>query len=398
MATAPSMPLRRQPAYRARSAPTTRRSRACTCASLFAADPERGTRLTAEAAGLHLDYSKNRVTDETLRLLVRLAEEAGVAERRDAMFARRAHQRDRGPRGAARRAAHAARALADRRRAATSCADVHEVLDRMAAFADACARGEWKGHTGKTITNVVNIGIGGSDLGPGDGLPGAAPLQPARPDVPLRLERRRHGLRRGDARPRSRADALHRLLEDVHDARDDDERRDGARAGCSRASAATSRRSRSTSSPSRRTSRRSRRFGIDTENAFGFWDWVGGRYSMDSAIGLSTMLAIGPGAVPRAARRLPRDGRALPHRAGRAEPAAADGPARRLVRGLLRRADGRRAALRPVPRALSRLPAAADDGVERQVRAARLVAASTSTPAPSTGASRARTASTASTS
>ena len=106
-------------------------------------------------------------------------------------------------------------------------------------------------------------------------------------------------------------------LEDVHDARDDDERALRARVGCCRGSA-TRPRSPSTSSRSRPTPRRSSEFGIDTDNMFGFWDWVGGRYSMDSAIGLSTMLAIGPDGFQRAARRLPRDGRALPHGAVRA--------------------------------------------------------------------------------
>ena len=113
----------------------------------------------------------------------------------------------------------------------------------------------------------------------------------------------------------------------------------GPRVGAGARSAATSRRSPSTSSPSRRTPRRWPTFGIDTENMFGFWDWVGGRYSMDSAVGLSTMIAIGPDGVPRHARRLPRDGRALPHRAVRAQPAGAARPAGRLVRRLLRRGD-----------------------------------------------------------
>ena len=113
------------------------------------------------------------------------------------------------------------------------------------------------------------------------------------------------------------------------------------------------------------------KFGIDPENMFGFWDWVGGRYSMDSAIGLSTMLAIGPEAFARPARRLPRDGRALPHDAARAQPPRPHGAPLRLVRGLLRRADGRRHAVQPVPEALPRVPPAADDGVERQARDAR---------------------------
>ena len=127
----------------------------------------------------------------------------------------------------------------------------------MAAFADRVRSGDWTGHTGKPIRNVVNIGIGGSDLGPVMAYEALRHYSAARPDVPLRLERRRDRLRRGDPRPRPGGDAVHRLVEDVHDARDDDERAHGARLGCSRRSA-TRRRSRSTSSRSRRTPRRSR--------------------------------------------------------------------------------------------------------------------------------------------
>ena len=139
--------------------------------------------------------------------------------------------------------------------------EVHAVLERMAAFADAIRSGEWTGHTGRRIRNVVNIGIGGSDLGPGDGLRGAAPLRHARADLPLRLQRRRHGLRRGHARPRPGGDAVHRRVEDVHDARDDDQRAHGARVDARTASTATRRRSRGTSSPCRRTPRRCRSSG-----------------------------------------------------------------------------------------------------------------------------------------
>ena len=132
---------------------------------LFAEDPGRGERLAAEAAGLYLDYSKNRVTDETLRLLVELAEESGLPRAHRGDVPRRAHQRHREPPRPPRRAADAARAVlvVD---GEDVVADVHEVLDRMAAFAERVRSGEWKGHTGKPIRNVVNIGIGGSDLGP----------------------------------------------------------------------------------------------------------------------------------------------------------------------------------------------------------------------------------------
>ena len=218
------------------------------------------------------------------------------------MFRGERDQRHRGPLGAARRAAHAREGVAGRRRRATSSPRCTRCSTGWPRSPSGFARASGAGTPGKPIRNVVNIGIGGSDLGPGDGLRGAAPLRAARPDVPVRLERRLDRLRRGDPRPRPRRDAVHRLLEDVHDARDDDERPLGARLGA-RGARATRRRSRSTSSPSRRTPRRCAKFGIDTANMFGFWDWVGGRYSMDSAIGLSTMLAIGPERLPRAARR-----------------------------------------------------------------------------------------------
>ena len=195
---------------------------------LFAADPGRAERLTGEAAGLFLDYSKNRVTDETLRLLVALAEQAGVAERRDAMFAgeRINVTEDRSVLHVALRMPRGSSLVVD---GVDVVAEVHEVLDRMGAFADAVRSGEWKGATGRPIRNVVNIGIGGSDLGPVMAYRALRHYSRARHDLPLRLERRRHRLRRGDARPRSCRDAVHRLLEDVHDARDDDERDDGAR-------------------------------------------------------------------------------------------------------------------------------------------------------------------------
>ena len=202
---------------------------------LFASDPGRGTRLTADAAGLHLDYSKNRVTDETLRLLLQLAAETGVAARRDAMFAGERINVTEDRAGAARRAAHAARPLADRRRPRRrrrrACrARPHGRVRR--------ARALWRvaGSHGQDDHEHREHRHRRLRPRPRHGLPGTAPLQQARPDVPLRLERRRNRLRRGHARPGSRADALHHLLEDIHDARDDDERGDGARvaAGCAR--------------------------------------------------------------------------------------------------------------------------------------------------------------------
>ena len=276
-------------------------------------------------------------------------------------------------------------------------AEVHDVLDRMAAFSDRVRSGEWKGHTGKPIRNVVNIGIGGSDLGP-----------------VMAYEALRHYTRRDlTFRFVSNVDATD-FVEATRDLAPDEtlfivssktfttlETMTNARSAREWAlspRSATSRRSRSTSSPSRRTPSEVAEFGIDTANMFGFWDWVGGRYSMDSAIGLSTMLAVGPDgfrellagfhAMDEHFRTTPFE-RNLP---------VADGPALRLVRRLLRRADGRRDALQPVPEALPRVPPAAHDGVERQARHARRADGSTTRPAPCTGASPGRTASTASTS
>ena len=171
---------------------------------LFAADPERGERLAVEAAGLYLDYSKHRVTDETLRLLVALAEESGLRERHRRDVPRRADQHDRGPRRAARRAAGAARASIvrrrrrRRRRACTRCST------GWARSPSACAAARWRGHTGQRDPRDRQHRHRRLRPRAGHGLRGAAALQRARADVPLRLERRRHRLRRGDARPRSR--------------------------------------------------------------------------------------------------------------------------------------------------------------------------------------------------
>ena len=271
---------------------------------------------------------------------------------------------------------------------------VHAVLDKMAAFSDRVRSGAWKGHTGKRIRNVVNIGIGGSDLGPVMAYEALRALQRARHDVPLRLQRRRHRLRRGDARPRSGRDAVHRLVEDVHDAGDDDQRAHRARLVARTASAATRSRSRSTSSRSRRTPTEVAKFGIDTANMFGFWDWVGGRYSMDSAIGLSTMLAIGPDnfrAMLAGFHEMDEHFRTAPFE--RNLP---------VLMGLLSLwyndfFGAQTVAVLPYEQYLKRfpgVPAAADDGEQRQARHARRQAGRLPIPARSTGASRAPTAST----
>ncbi len=186
--------------------------------------------MTAEGASLYLDYSKNRITAETLDLLLALAQESHLREHTEAMF--------RGERinvTENRSVLHVALRMPREESLVVDgvdvVAEVHEVLDRMSRFSDQVRGGDWRGHTGKAIRNVVNVGIGGSDLGPGDGLRGASPLLASRHDLPLRLECRLDRLRGGDARPRGRGDAVHHLLEDVHDARDDDQRADGSRMG-----------------------------------------------------------------------------------------------------------------------------------------------------------------------
>ena len=303
-------PLRERPAWAALAAHHEQIA-ARTCASCSPPTPARGERLTAEGAGLYLDYSKNRVTDETLALLVELAEQSGLGERIAGDVRGRADQRLGEPLGAARGAADAAGGslIVD---GVDVVAQVHEVLDRMGAFAERVRSGEWLGHTGKPIRNVVNIGIGGSDLGPVMAYEALRHYSSARADVPVRVERRRDRLRRGDPRPRPRGDAVHRLLEDVHDARDDDQRALGARVGAAPRWATRQAIAKHFVAVST-NAEGVREFGIDTDNMFGFWDWVGGRYSMDSAIGLSTMLAVGPERLRGAARGVARDGRALPH-------------------------------------------------------------------------------------
>jgi glucose-6-phosphate isomerase len=258
---------------------------------LFAQDPGRGERLTAQAAGLYLDYSKNRVTDETLRLLVALARESGVEERRDAMF-----RGDRINISENRSVLHVALRMP---RSASLIVDgvdvvkqVHEVLDRMAAFAERVRSGEWKGHTGKPIRNVVNIGIGGSDLGPV--MAYEALRSYSQRDLMFRFVSNVDATDFVEAtRDLSAEETLFvvssktfttlETLTNATSAREWTLAQLGDESAIAKHFVAVS-----TNEPL------VREFGIDTANMFGFWDWVGGRYSMDSAIGLSTMLAIGP--------------------------------------------------------------------------------------------------------
>jgi glucose-6-phosphate isomerase len=261
---------------------------------LFAADPERGARLTLEAEGIYLDYSKNRVTRETIDLLVRLAEESGLRQRIDAMFAgekinateQRAvlHTALRAPRG---------------ERIAVDGIDVvpavHEVLTRMGEFADRVRQGRWLGHTGRPIRNIVNVGIGGSDLGP----------------VMAYEALRHYSLRELTFRFVSNVDGAD-FVEATHDLDPAEtlfiiasktfttletmtnaaSARDWILAATAGDTGAIAKHFVAVSTNAQAVEA----FGIDVMNMFGFWDWVGGRYSMESAIGLSTMVAIGPDA------------------------------------------------------------------------------------------------------
>src|ERR1700730_15951389 len=259
---------------------------------LFAEDRERGERLAVEAAGIYFDYSKNRITDETLRLLILLAQESGLREHIDAMFRgdkinvseQRAvlHVARRAPRGAA--IVHDGRNVVP---------DVHAVLDKMADFADRLRGGDWKGHTGKRIRNVINIGIGGSALGPV--MVYEALKHYSHRSMTFRFVSNIDGTDLAEAVSdldpaetlfivSSKTFTTLETMTNAHSARD------WLLSGLNREESATARHFVAVSTNAEEVAK----FGIDTANMFGFWDWVGGRYSMDSAIGLSTMIAIGP--------------------------------------------------------------------------------------------------------
>jgi glucose-6-phosphate isomerase len=258
---------------------------------LFAADPGRGERLTASAEGIYLDYSKNRVTDETMSLLVELARESGMPERRDAMFAGE-HinvSEDRAVLHVALRMPSDASLVVD---GEDVVAQVHEVLDRMRAFAERIRSGEWKGFTGKPNRNVVNFGIGGSDLGPV--MAYEALRHYSQRDLTFRFVSNVDATDFVEATRDLAADetlfiissktfGTLETLTNATSARDWVVAELGDEAAVARHFVAVSTNAQKVAA-----------FGIDTDNMFGFWDWVGGRYSMDSAIGLSTMLAVGP--------------------------------------------------------------------------------------------------------
>ena len=262
-----------------------------TLRELFAGDATRGEALTAEGAGLFLDYSKNRITAETLQLLVQLAEERDLAGRRAAMF-RGDHinvSEDRAVLHTALRLPKSATLHVDGQDVVK---DVHEVLDRMAAFSDDVREGRWLGHTGKRIKNVVNVGIGGSDLGPV--MAYEALKHYAKRDMTFRFVSNVDSTDFAEATidldPEetlfiiaSKTFGTLETMTNAHTARAWSLEKLGDTAAVAKHFVAVS-----------TNAERVEAFGIDTNNMFPFWDWVGGRYSMDSAIGLSTMLAIGP--------------------------------------------------------------------------------------------------------
>jgi len=260
--------------------------------SLFADDPMRGVRLTAEAAGIYLDYSKNRVTDETLALLRRLADESGLRERIDAMF--RGDKinltEDRAVLHVALRAPRGTSIVVDGKDVVP---EVHAVIDAMADFSDRVRSGAWKGHTGKRIRNVINIGIGGSDLGPV--MAYEALKHYSDRAMTFRFVSNVDGTDLVEAtRDLDPTETLFIASSKTFTTLETMTNAESARrwlfAGLGGDIKAVAKHFVAVSTNAQKVSE----FGIDTANMFGFWDWVGGRYSMDSAIGLSTMLAVGP--------------------------------------------------------------------------------------------------------
>jgi glucose-6-phosphate isomerase len=268
------------------------KARALHLRDLFAQDRERGRRFTAEAAGIYFDYSKNRITDETLKLLLQLAKESGLRQRIDAMFQGEKINRteNRAVLHVALRAPRGASIVVDGNNVVPG---VHEVLDRMAEFSNRVRSGAWKGHTGKSIRNVINIGIGGSDLGPVMAYE-ALKSYSAR-SMTFRFVSNIDGTDFAEAvHGLDPAETLFIVSSKTFTTLETMTNAQTARAwslkglGGDEKSVARHFVAVSTNAPE------VSKFGIDTANMFGFWDWVGGRYSMDSAIGLSTMLAVGP--------------------------------------------------------------------------------------------------------
>ena len=287
--TAKKIPITNNKAWKALS---NQRNKIPHLRNLFEGDPGRGERMTAEAEGLLLDYSKNLITDETLRLLLQLAAEAGLRERIEAMFRgdkiniteNRAvlHVALRAPRGAS--------ILVD---GLNVVPEVHAVLDKMAAFADLIRNGSWKGHNGKRIRNIVNIGIGGSDLGPV--MAYEALRHYSERSLSFRFVSNVDGTDFAEAvRDIDAEETLFIVSSKTFTTLETMTNALSARKWLLTAfkndENAVAKHFVAASTNAAEVGK----FGIDTANMFGFWDWVGGRYSMDSAIGLSTMLAIGP--------------------------------------------------------------------------------------------------------
>jgi glucose-6-phosphate isomerase len=259
---------------------------------LFAKDNARGQRMTAEAAGIFLDYSKNRITDDTLKLLVKLADEVGLRAKIDAMFRGEKINitENRAVLHVALRAPKGTSIVVD---GADVVPEVHKVLDSMSAFANRVRSGEWKGHTGKPIRNIVNIGIGGSDLGPV--MAYEALRTYTQRSLNFRFVSNIDGTDFAEAvQDLDASETLFIVSSKTFTTLETMTNAETARAwsikGLGGAKESVAKHFVAVSTNGAEVSK----FGIDTANMFGFWDWVGGRYSMDSAIGLSTMLAIGP--------------------------------------------------------------------------------------------------------
>ena len=259
---------------------------------LFASDPQRGERLTAEAVGVYLDYSKHRITDETLPLLLQLAEESGLRARIDAMFRGEKINvtENRAVLHVALRAPRTASIKVD---GVDVIPEVHKVLDKMSEFSQRVRSGAWKGHTGKRIRNVINVGIGGSDLGPV--MAYEALRFYSERSMTFRFVSNVDGTDFAEAvRDLDPAETLFLISSKTFTTLETMTNAQSAREWCLKGLGgdvkAVAKHFVAVSTNAAKVSE----FGIDTANMFGFWDWVGGRYSMDSAIGLSTMLAVGP--------------------------------------------------------------------------------------------------------
>ncbi len=291
-AKATSTPLRQRPAWQALEQHH-RQIEKVHLRELFAGDPSRGERLSADGVGLYLDYSKNRITDETISLLVKLADESGLRDRIEAMFRgdKINVSENRSVLHVALRTPRSEPLMVD---GVDVLAEVNAVLDKMSVFADRVRSGDWKGHTGKPIRNVINVGIGGSDLGPV--MAYEALRHYSRRDMTFRFVSNVDSTDFAEATRDLSADetlfvissktfTTLETMTNAHTAREWALSALGEESAVAKHFVAVSTNAEEVS-----------KFGIDTDNMFVFWDWVGGRYSMDSAIGLSTMLAIGPDA------------------------------------------------------------------------------------------------------